>query len=103
MQVMKIRPARKVSHEHLFRRTGCSRFLLDGRSGHALAERLSAPRLQRAISVCCRPVPAYLSHDFDAGLHEPFDALIGFEDTHAVSPVPATRLEGATDPARFGL
>jgi erythromycin esterase-like protein len=45
----------------------------------------------------------FLSHYFEAVLAEQFDAYVWFEETHAVTPLPAGRPHGAPETYPFGL
>lgn len=57
MEIKSVRPAREDSYEDLFRRTGLARSLTDWRApGRSeLRDRLTGPRLERAIGVVYRP------------------------------------------------
>jgi erythromycin esterase-like protein len=105
MEVKTVLPARPDSYEHLFRRTGVVRSLTDWRAPRhrALREQLATSRIERAIGVIYRPESEYLSHYFEAVLADQFDALVWFEDTHAVAPLPDTRPVGAIETYPFGL
>jgi erythromycin esterase-like protein len=105
MEVKTVLPARPDSYEHLFRRTGVVRSLTDWRAPRhrALREQLATSRIERAIGVIYRLESEYLSHYFEAILADQFDALVWFEDTHAVAPLPDTRPVGAIETYPFGL
>ena len=98
-------PARTDSYEHAFRQTGIARSLTDWRAGGAreLADALRVPLLERAIGVVYRPDTELLSHYFEAVMAEQFDAMVWFEETHAVRPLSAGRPHGAPDTYPFGL
>ena len=105
MEVKTLRPARRDSYEYAFRRTGLNRAPADWRRklhGEPAAA-LREPLLERAIGVVYRPDSEYLSHYFEAVLSEQFDAYVWFEETHAVTPLPAGRPHGAPDTYPFGL
>ena len=59
--------------------------------------------LERAIGVVFRPESEFLSHYFEAALADQFDAYVWFEETTAVTPLPAERPHGAPDTYPFGL
>jgi len=104
-EIKTVRPAREDSYEYLFRRTGLARSLTDWRlpARHDLRSALTGPRLERAIGVVYRPESELLSHYFEAVLPEQFDALVWFEETHAVTPLVAHPAPGAADTYPFGL
>ena len=105
MEVKTVRPARRDSYEYAFRMTGLNRALADWRrkphGEPAIA--LREPLLERAIGVVYRPDTEFLSHYFQAVLAEQFDAYVWFEETHAVTPLPAGRPHGAPETYPFGL
>jgi erythromycin esterase-like protein len=105
MEVKTVRPARRDSYEYAFRKTGLNRALADwrGKPHGELATALREPLLERAIGVVYRPDTEYLSHYFEAVLAEQFDAYVWFEETHAVTPLPAGRPHGAPETYPFGL
>jgi erythromycin esterase-like protein len=105
MEIKTVRPAREDSYEYAFRKTGLARLLTDWRatSKRALVDALSEPMLERAIGVVYRPESEFLSHYFEAVLAEQFDAYIWFEETRAVTPLPAGRGKGAPETYPFGL
>jgi erythromycin esterase-like protein len=104
MEIKQVRPARPDSYEYLFRETGHARALFDwrGRNPH-LRNLLADPRLERAIGVVYRPDTELLSHYFRAVLGEQFDALVWFETSRAVTPLPAKRPGGTPETYPFGL
>jgi erythromycin esterase-like protein len=65
-------------------------FLLLLRGDGAVAERLRAPRLERAIGVVYRPETERWSHYFNARLADQFDAVIHIDQTRAVEPLEAS-------------
>lgn len=105
MEIKEVRPAHPDSHERLCRDSGVGRFLIDLRSGHApqLRNALAEPRLERAIGVIYRPETELASHYFDAYLQEQFDGYVWFEETRAVTPLPAQARPGAPETYPFGL
>ncbi len=105
MEIKSVLPARDDSYEYLFRKSGLARSLTDWRSvtRRDLRDALTGPRLERAIGVVYRPDTEFLSHYFEAVLPEQFDAYVWFEETHAVTPLPAEHAEGAPETYPFGL
>ncbi|MGZ3328882.1 MAG: erythromycin esterase family protein, partial [Xanthobacteraceae bacterium] len=80
----RVRPALAGSYEALFHTTGRDRFLLIPNDSDAMAQQLSAPRLERAIGVIYRPETERQSHYFRARLTDQFDAVLHFDETRAV-------------------
>ncbi|RXG91943.1 erythromycin esterase family protein [Bradyrhizobium zhanjiangense] len=105
MEIKSVRPAREDSYEYLFRHTGVARSLTDLRPGtrRGLREALTGPRLERAIGVVYRPETELFSHYFEAALPDQFDAMVWFEETHAVTPLGAPVSGAAADTYPFGL
>jgi protein-L-isoaspartate(D-aspartate) O-methyltransferase len=91
MQRMQVRPAHPESYESLFAKSGVRAFALHLRapSRSAVRDELLPSRLERAIGVVYRPESELLSHYFQASLPRQFDEYIWFDETHAVTPVPA--------------
>jgi erythromycin esterase-like protein len=105
MEIKTVRPARPDSYEFAFRKSGLARCLADWRSGRKanLAAALREPMLERAIGVVYRPETELLSHYFEAVLADQFDAYVWFEETKAVTTLPAERPHGVPDTYPFGL
>jgi erythromycin esterase-like protein len=105
MEIKQVRPAHPESYEKLCRDSGVGRFLLDLRAGRVpqLPAALAEPRLERAIGVIYRPETELASHYFDARLPEQFDGYVWFEETRAVTPLPAEPRPGAPETYPFGL
>jgi erythromycin esterase-like protein len=104
MEIKRVRPSRSDSHERVFLETGLPCSLTDWRHGRReLREVLSEPRLERAIGVVYRPETERHSHYFKAVLAEQFDAFVWFEETRAVTPLPAGHAEGVPETYPFGL
>lgn len=105
MRVKTVLPARPDSWEFAFRKAGFARSLTDWRRGARgeLVEALREARLERAIGVVYRPQTELASHYFEAVLAEQFDAFVWFEETRAVTPLPAARPHGAPDTYPFGV
>jgi erythromycin esterase-like protein len=114
MQIKLVVPARPDSYEFAFRKAGLSRSLTDWRRSGSrgsgswrsdrreLTEALRESRLERAIGVVYRPQTEFMSHYFEAVLAEQFDAYVWFEETCAVTPLPAGRPHGAPETYPFG-
>ena len=104
MEVKQVRPSRPDSHERVFLETGVPCSLTDIRGGdRELREILSEPRLERAIGVVYRPETERYSHYFEAVLAEQFDAFVWFEETRAVTPLPAGHAKGVPETYPFGV
>jgi erythromycin esterase-like protein len=103
MEIKALRPARPDSYEYAFRKTGLARSLTEWRGGGELAEILRQPLLERAVGVIYRPESELMSHYFEAILSEQFDAYVWFEETRAVTPLPAPPAQGVPDTYPFGL
>ena len=104
MEVKQVRPSRPDSHERVFLETGVPCSLTDIRGGdRELREVLSEPRLERAIGVVYRPETERYSHYFEAVLAEQFDAFVWFEETSAVTPLPAGHAAGVPETYPFGV
>jgi protein-L-isoaspartate(D-aspartate) O-methyltransferase len=105
MQVMVVRPAHPQSYERMFHLTNAPGLLvpLRGTGREDLAERLSKPRLERAIGVVYRPESELASHYFEAVLPRQFDEYIWIDRTTAVEPFDTTQLQGLPDTYPFGL
>lgn len=86
-QCRQVSDALNGSYERLFHDAGLSDCLfIFAEHPHLMAE-LCVPRLERAIGVIYRPNTERLSHYFEASLTNQFDALIHFDQTHAVEPL----------------
>jgi erythromycin esterase-like protein len=86
----RVRPGMPGSYEALFHDVGLPNFLLTLRNDGEAAKGLRGPRLERAIGVIYRPQTERLSHYFNSRLPEQFDAVIHFDETHAVEPLDRT-------------
>jgi erythromycin esterase-like protein len=83
----RVQPALAESYEALFHAVGIPNFLLSLRKRGEAVETLDLARLERAIGVIYRPETERLSHYFLARLPEQFDAILHFDETHAVTPL----------------
>jgi len=104
----RIRPALEGSYEKLFHETALEQeqrdFLLLLRDNQDARMLLNGPYLERAIGVIYAQLPERVSHYFYAQLPErvshyfyaqlpeQFDAIIHFDETHAVEPLERTSL-----------
>ena len=79
----RVRPALPGSWERLFHQQEADRFLVEP-SG------LAGRRLERAIGVVYQPQTERLSHYFEARIARQFDAVVHFDETHAVEPLETT-------------
>ena len=105
MEVKKVLPSTSGSYEKLFHEVGLPGFMLGLRhiSSASLIDRLSKPRLERAIGVLYRPDTELASHYFRAVLPQQFDEYIWIDKTEAVHPFDTKELEGLPDTYPFGL
>jgi erythromycin esterase-like protein len=86
-RVYDMRPALAGSYAALFRQLGKPAFSLLIRGNEDAARLLKGPMLERAIGVVYVPQSERMSHYFDAGLSEQFDAAIYFDRSKAVTPL----------------
>ena len=104
LEFKRVLPARPDSWERLFHDTGAVRSLTDWRIRNPdLQTLLTGPLLERAIGVIYRPETERASHYFEAVLAEQFDAYVWFDETRAVTPLPAGRPHGVPDTYPFGV
>jgi protein-L-isoaspartate(D-aspartate) O-methyltransferase len=105
MQVKPVNPSRPDSYERLAHDSGVSRFLIDLREGvhDELRDRLLEPRLERFIGVIYRPDTERWSHYSSCSLPQQFDAYLWFDNTKAVTPLPARMQKGPEETYPFGL
>ena len=80
------------------------RYLLDLRPDTPLGSRLMEQKLERFIGVIYRPETELQSHYAAAILPRQFDAWVWFDESSALTPLPAGhRCEGVPDTYPFGL
>ena len=105
MEIMNVRPAHPQSYERLFHMTNAPGLLLPLKVGplEDLRDKLSKPRLERAIGVIYRPESELASHYFEAVLPRQFDEYIWIDRTSAVTPFDVAELQGLPDTYPFGL
>jgi erythromycin esterase-like protein len=87
-ETKRVRPALPGSYEALFHETGVPRFLVTFAGDERLSAEFRAERLERAIGVIYRPETERISHYFHARIADQFDAVLHFDETHAVEPLP---------------
>lgn len=105
MEVKTVLPARADSYEGIMHAAVQAPCLLDLREGvHGeLRGKLDAARLERFIGVIYRPDTERWSHYAEASLPNQFDAWVWFDETTAVTPLPARRVAGEEETWPFGL
>lgn len=84
-----VRPAIAGSYERAFHELGIPRFLLITAEAVGI---LQEPMLERAIGVIYRPESERTSHYFSARLTRQFDAVLHFDNTHALTPLETTAI-----------
>ena len=92
MQIKRVRPSVADSYERMAHDSEVPSFLLDLREGQRderLASELMEPRLERFIGVIYRPETERWSHYSQAILPRQFDGYVWFDETSAVTPLPA--------------
>jgi erythromycin esterase-like protein len=97
MKIKHVRPSLPQSYERASHEAGLDRFLLDlreGEVGREIQQELMAPRLERFIGVIYRPETERWSHYSEAILPRQFDSWLWFDETHAVTPLPAEKRPG---------
>jgi erythromycin esterase-like protein len=86
-QTKQVRQGLAGSWEDLFHQSGTERFMLTLRGNAELRPLAIEKRLQRAIGVIYRPETERQSHYFHTRLADQFDAMIHFDETHALEPL----------------
>lgn len=86
-QRKRVRPALPGSYEEVFHQTGMTRFMLPLRAKNTATRLLGEGRPERAIGVIYLPETERKSHYFYADLPQQFDAVLHFDETHAVKPL----------------
>ena len=92
MKIKKVQPSLPESYERICHESEVPKFLLDLREGkrdERLAGELMEPRLERFIGVIYRPETERWSHYSQAILPKQFDGYVWFDESEAVSPLPA--------------
>jgi erythromycin esterase-like protein len=103
VRIKRVRPALAGSIERACHQTGVPRFHLPLRDAPELADALRRDLLERAIGVVYRPETERWSHYFDASLAGQFDHYLWFDETRAVTPLPARQEPGPEETFPFGL
>jgi erythromycin esterase-like protein len=104
MEVKEVRPSLDGSYERVCHESGVARFLLDLRdAGEELRAELAEPQLGRFIGVIYRPETERWSHYAQASLPGQFDAWVWFDESEAVTPLPAEQRKGEDETYPFGL
>ncbi|MFL6753008.1 MAG: erythromycin esterase family protein [Sphingomicrobium sp.] len=101
MKIKRVRPSLPESYERMSHESGVERFLLDLREGQRderVTTELMEPRLERFIGVIYRPETERWSHYSEAILPRQFDAWVWFDETSAVTPLPAEQRPGEHAP-----
>jgi erythromycin esterase-like protein len=92
-----VRPALPDSYEALFHETGVPNFLVIFAGDKRLSEQFRTERLERAIGVIYRPETERMSHYFHARLSDQFDAVLHFDESQAVEPLPHAEEEQTSE------
>jgi erythromycin esterase-like protein len=92
-ETKRVIPALAGSYEALFHETGIPRFLVTFADDKRLSAELRPERLERAIGVIYRPEIERISHYFHARLPDQFDAVLHFDETRALEPLPQAEEE----------
>jgi protein-L-isoaspartate(D-aspartate) O-methyltransferase len=104
VEIKSVRPSLEESIERCCHLSGKPRFLLDFSGRPEIAEALTVERLERFIGVIYRPESERLSHYAQVELARQFDAYVWFDETRAVTPLPAETGNGRVpDTFPFGL
>jgi erythromycin esterase-like protein len=86
-QRKRVRPGLNASWEAVFHQVGTPNFMLLLRDHAELRKLTDAQRLQRAIGVIYRPQTERQSHYFYTHLARQFDALLHWDESHALEPL----------------
>jgi erythromycin esterase-like protein len=96
-ETKRVRPALRESYEAWLHEAGISRFLLTFAGDERFSAAFRPERLERAIGVIYRPETERVSHYFVARLSDQFDAVLHFDETTAVEPLPHAEEEQTSD------
>src|SRR3984957_17297038 len=105
MEFKKIVPSHEASYERLCHDSRVEGFMLhlrDPRRPEVRVE-LMPVRLERAIGVIYRPESELMSHYFQTCLPRQFDEYVWFDETRAVTPLPAVAAPGIPETYPFGV
>lgn len=105
MEFKQIVPSHEASYERLCHDSDVEAFMLHRRGPRKPEVRaeLMPLRLERAIGVIYRPESELMSHYFQACMPRQFDEYVWFDETRAVSPLPATTAPGVPETFPFGV
>lgn len=105
IEIKEVRAAHPDSYERIFHESEVDAFLLSLRqpARAEIREVLEPVRLERAIGVIYRPETELQSHYFQAILPRQFDEVVWFDETRAVTPLPAEITTGVPETYPFGL
>jgi erythromycin esterase-like protein len=92
-ETKRVRPALAESYEALFHAVGVPRFLVTFAADKRLSDEFRSERLERAIGVIYRPETERISHYFYARLADQFDAILHFNESSAIEPLPHSEEE----------
>jgi len=92
-ETKRVRPALAGSYEALFHQADLPRFLAIFAGDERLSKEFRTERLERAIGVIYRPETERTSHYFFARLADQFDAVLHFDETSALEPLPQVEEE----------
>jgi erythromycin esterase-like protein len=84
----RVRAALPETYEWLFHTTQVPNFLVTFAGNDRLVNEFRSERLERAIGVIYRPETERLSHYFFARMNDQFDAVLHFDESTAVEPLP---------------
>ncbi|HJV51126.1 MAG TPA: erythromycin esterase family protein [Noviherbaspirillum sp.] len=82
-----VRPSAADSYERVFHNVHVPGFFLPIRGAQRVQELLSERRTERAIGVLYLPETERVSHYFHANMARQFDAIVHFDETHALQPL----------------
>ena len=97
-ETKKVRPALTDSYEAVLHDAGADNFLITFAGDERLASEFRKERLERAIGVIYRPESERVSHYFKARLADQFDAVLHFDRTRALEPLPGIEEERTSEP-----
>jgi len=87
-ETKKVRPALPGSYEGIFHEAGMEKFLVTFAGDKTLSEAFREEALERAIGVIYRPESERESHYFRARMADQFDAVLHFDESRAIEPLP---------------
>jgi erythromycin esterase-like protein len=96
-EIKRVRPALAGSYEALFHQIEIPRFLATFAGDEKLSAEFREERLERAIGVIYRPETERLSHYFHTRIADQFDAILHFDETTAIDPLPHAEEEQTSE------